>query len=126
MFYTTLNLLTFIVLLHLRSRASTRSADWICLRLHPLPSWLKFSDRSFRNVAPHLRNNLSSFFRSYSSCNFISPTALSFSQLAFSRLQLLSRLKTRLFTLRYSRKAVVHHSSKIISLNFSATVNICP
>ena len=74
------------------SRGSTRSADCLCL-CPPFTSRLKFSDRSFRNAAPHLWNNLPPSLRSYSSCNYTSSDSLSYPQLAFSRLQFLSRLK---------------------------------
>ena len=83
-----------------RSRGFTRSADCLFACPPPLTSSLTFSDRSLRNAAPHLWNNVPPSLRSCPLCNSI-PIALSFPQLALSCLKFLSRLKTHLFTLSY-------------------------
>ena len=90
--------------IYIKRTGKIRSSDHLCLSLPPLTSKLKFSNRSFQNASPRLRNSLLTNLRSFSQqiSTPSSQTPLPFNTLSLSRSQFLSRLKTYLFSLSYT------------------------
>ena len=96
-------------LINIKPPSRTRFSDHRCLSLPPVSTRSKFTDRSFRNSSPRLRNSLSINLRSFAPDTHHSTTSsalllptLAEHSLSLPRNQFLSFLKTHLFTLSYS------------------------
>ena len=94
-------------LINIKPPSRTRSSDHLCLSLPPVSTRLKFADRSFCNFSPRVWNTVPINLRSFAPNTHHSTTVTSSTPshpcraLSLSRNQLLSCLKSHLFTLYY-------------------------
>ena len=95
-------------LINIKPPSTTRASDHLCLSLPPVSTRLKFADRSFRNSSLRLWNSLPLNLRSFAPdthhCTIViwSTPTHPCRALSLSRNQILSCLKTYLFTLFYT------------------------